>query len=229
MKFENTSTMNFYNAIRGMRNALGSWDKMDSQYNGEYFIIGENDTKLAKNLIKAGSADRKFLRQIFISVDITASVYWWKEFDTYKVGTVVNSTSTMHTIAKTSIIPDMFERGDIEVLSKKVKDKARFLDLSSDFDTLKKIQDAETRLNDVIMVLENLRMQYLETGDKYYWKELISLLPQSWLQKRTVTMDYETAYSIYWQRHNHKLTEWHTFCDWELNSLPHMKEFLDIE
>ena len=202
MKFENTQVWGFEHAMRGMRNPMNSWDKSDSHYgttlvsmvndflNNEYFRpiamydIGENDMKLAQKLIRAGSEHRKFMRQIFVSVDITAPLYWWKEFDTYKIGTVSNSTSTMHKLASTPITLECFETGDYT--------------------------QVDSRINIIIELCEDLRQKYLETKDKVYWKELIRWLPESWLQKRTVTMNYENLLSMCskGQRRSHKLNEW---------------------
>lgn len=177
-------------------------------------IIGKNDLKLAQSLIKSGSEHRKFMRQIFVSVDITAPLYWWKEFDTYKVGTVANSTSTMHKLATTPITIGCFETDDCNW------------------------GVAPTETNILIEALEQLRQDYSETKDKRYWKELIRWLPESWLQTRTVTMSYENIFSIVHQRKNHKLNEWSgidnpdkpNFIAWA-RTLPYAKEliFLDEE
>lgn len=205
MKFEDTEVWGFEHAIRGMRNPLESWKKSDSFIKSphNYYVIGPNDMKLMKTLIKAGPEHRKFLRQIFISVDITAPLYWWKEFDTYKVGTVANSTSTMHKLASTPITIDCFEMGDY----------CGFF---------------ETPWKNLIALLEQCRKEYNETKDKRYWKELIRLLPESWLQKRTVTMSYENVANIYSQRMNHKLTEWSKdFIQWADN-LPYFKELFTV-
>lgn len=207
MKFEKTEVFNFEGAIRGMRNPMNSWNKSDSDYfvvhdsNSDCHIrrfkIGENDLALAQSLIKAGSEHRKFIRQIFVSVDITAPLYWWKEFDTYKVGTVANSTSTMHKLASTPITKDCFECG-------------------------------EMLYGYTITNLESNRKMYLETNDKNYWKQLIVNLPESWLQTRTVTMDYENLYSIVRHRKNHKLTEWsESFMTW-VKTLPYAEELIFI-
>lgn len=231
MKFENTEVFNFEGALRGMRNPKESWDKSDSEWvhidsclvkkSGEvkdtscdFFKIGKNDLNLAQRLIKAGSEHRKFLRQIFVSVDITAPLYWWKEFDTYKVGRVANSCSTMHRLASTPITIDCFETDDFY-----------------DTQTTKGI-GISMYWKDIICVCEDLRKQYNETKDKKYWKELIRLLPESWLQKRTVTMNYENVLNMYVQRRNHKLNEWSgkddptkpNFCSWVLE-LPYAKQF----
>lgn len=207
MKFERTTVMNFENALRGMRNPLESYAKSDSYYYGDEYIIGENDLNLAQRLINAGSEHRKFLRQIFISVDITAPLYWWKEFDTYKVGTVANSTSTMHKITSKQITINCFEIDDY--------DSSIFTD--------------DSEIDYLIQFLETLRQKYIETQDKRYWKELIRWLPESWLQTRTVTLNYENVYSIIRQRRNHKLTEWSIqFMNWA-KSLPYAKELLFME
>ena len=232
MIFEKTAVFNLEGALRGMRNPMESWGKSDSgrgcckETNNvrfvlckdcgnpycnvdSYFQIGKNDLKLAQSLIKAGSEQRKFLRQIFICVDITAPLYWWKEFDTYKVGTVVNSTSTMHKLASTPITKECFEMDDFV----NVSTYNRFTDTVS------------TGWDAVIIILEDLRQKYNETKDKRYWKELIRLLPESWLQKRTVTMDYENLFSIVHQRRCHKLVEWTgAFMDWA-RALPYATEF----
>ena len=211
MKFENTYVGNFEGAIRGMRNPLASWNKSDSEWDGENYIIGEKDIDLAQRLIKAGSEHRKFLRQIFVSVDITAPLYWWKEMDTYKVATVANSTSTMHKLASTPITLDCFETDDFE-------------------EDLEYFQGNTTgMLSEVIIEqLEFLRQQYNETKDVRYWKELIRWLPEGWLQKRTWTANYETIRAICskGQRRNHKLTEWSvSFINWA-RTLPYAKEFI---
>lgn len=220
MKFENTEVFNFEGALRGMRNPMNSWDKSDSDFS--MYIedktnivinnnIGKNDLILAQTLIKAGSEHRKFMRQIFVSVDITAPIYWWKEFDTYKVGTVANSTSTMHKLASTPITKECFEMDDFENVE------------------LYGIQDCNFIWDILLTRLEILRRSYNETKDKRYWKELIRLLPESWLQTRTVTMNYENILNMVHQRKNHKLTEWSkSFIDWA-KSLPYAEELLFID
>lgn len=201
IKIERTSVMNIENAIRGARNPLNSWDKMDSAYNedGEY-ILGENDLGLGMRLAKAGSDHRKFIRQIFVSVDITAPLYWWKEFDTYKVGTVANSTSTMHKIHSKPIVMEDFS-----------------------FDRL--TPESEKFAKDMIDYIESVRLKYMEDKDKAYWWDLIQLLPSSYNQMRTCTMNYENLTNMYYARRNHKLDEWHVFCDW-IKSLPYAEEFI---
>lgn len=182
----------------------------------QYAYIGPKDLNLAQRMIKAGTSDRKFMRQIFVSVDITAPLYWWKEADTYKIGTVANSTSTMHKLASTPITFDCFEMDDFENL--RVYDNEPY-----NTDTF--ITDI---WDDIINYCETLRLRYNETKDKRYWKELIRILPESWLQTRTVTLNYEVLRNIYFQRRYHKLTEWHIFCEW-IESLPYGKELITYE
>lgn len=246
MKFENTEVWGFEHAFRGLRNPKNSWDRSDSgklywdgtwyhkelkNYFTEYgvnFYIGENDMKLAQTLIKAGNEHRKFMRQIFVSVDITAPLYWWKEFDTYKVGTVANSTSTMHKLATTPITLDCFEIDDYDR-------NLSLTDNPKDDDGLDNISTFE---EDIIYVLENIRHKYIETKDKRYWKELIRWLPESWLQKRTVTMTYENLLAMCsrGQRRFHKLNEWSgqdnpnvsNFISWA-RFLPYAQELIFID
>ena len=204
LKVERISVMNLENAMRGARNPLNSWARSDSYYdeNGQY-ILGENDLGLAKRLARAGSDHRKYLRQIFISVDVTAHMYWWKEYDTYKVATVANSTSTMHKIHSKE-----FSRDDFS-LDKLDEDSVAF------FDT-------------IIAKLEELRLKYTETKDKQYWYDIIQLLPSSYNQMRTCSLNYETLINIYYARKGHKLDEWHTFCDF-IKTLPYAKDLIMIK
>lgn len=224
MKFENTEVWGFEHALRGCRNPMASWDKGDSGYVdkrfNDQFHIGKNDLDLAQRLIKAGSEHRKFLRQIFVSVDITAPLFWWKEFDTYKIGTVANSTSTMHKLSSTPITMNCFETDGFSIFETDLNDIEKSMN-SFDFWNLY-----------LIPYLEKLRVLFNETKDKRYWKELICLLPESWLQKRTVTMNYENVLNMYHHRKNHKLNEWSgkddsaksNFCSWILE-LPYAKQF----
>ena len=183
----------------------------------EVFFIGPKDLNLAQRMIKAGTSDRKFLRQIIVSVDITAPLYWWKEFDTYKVGTIANSTSTMHKLASTPITKECFEMGDFdEDLMIYEKDPYNPDVYMSEF--------WDMFIND----LETLRQKYNETKDQRYWKELVRLLPEGWLQTRTVTMNYENLKNMYAQRKHHRLVEWHTFCDW-VKTLPYAYEFITFD
>lgn len=213
MRFEYTEIWGIENALRGMRNPMKSWNKSDSAINTKtgIFVIGKEDLKLAQTLIKAGTEHRKFMRQIFVSVDITAPLYWWKEFDTYKVGTTANSTSTMHKIASEPITMSDFELSDYKEMT--VLDDYH---LVGDF--------AVTIVNG----LEALRQKYVSTKDMTYWKELIRWLPESWLQTRTVTMNYENILTITKQRKGHKLSEWRTFVTWAY-ALPYAKELLNID
>ena len=233
MEITNTEVWGFKHAIRGARNPLESWNKSDSIFdlskctanNLEFcdrkcvnykFCLGKNDLKLMQKLILAGTDHRKFMRQIMVSVDITAPLYWWKEFDTYKVGTVANSTSTMHKLATTPITLDCFEIDDYDR-------NLSLADNPKDDDGLDNISTFE---EDIIYVLENIRQKYLETKDKRYWKELVRWLPESWLQKRTITMNYEDIRNMYFQRRNHKLTEWsESFIKW-VESLPYAEELI---
>lgn len=219
MKIENVETWGFEHAIRGMRNPMNSWGRSDSFFDdvndgkGLQFFIGDADMNLMKSLVYAGPEHRKFLRQIFISVDITAPLYWWKEFDAYKIGTVSNSCSTMHKLKDTPITKECFEMQGYE-------------NVPMVLNALGKTDDFWYWL---IEALEYLRKKYLETKDKKYWYELIRMLPESWLQKRTVTMNYENAYSMWQQRKCHKLDEWSdVFCDDFIEELPYFKElFID--
>ncbi|MEE0968524.1 MAG: hypothetical protein U0M06_04040 [Clostridia bacterium] len=205
LKTERTSVMNFENAIRGARNPLNSWGRADSYYDEEgKFVFGENDMNLARKLAGAGSDHRKFLRQIFVSVDITAPLYWWKEFDTYKVGTVANSCSTMHKIHSKPLTRD-------------------------DFSHDRMTEDALAALDTLISYLEKERVKFVENSDdRSHWHNIIQLLPSSFNQMRTVTLNYENLISIYYARRTHKLAEWHTLCDW-IMSLPYAKELIAVK
>lgn len=224
MKFEYTDVWGFKHALRGMRNPMNSWDKSDSRYelgndhnDPPKYIIGENDMKLAKTLINSGSEHRKFLRQIFISVDITAPLYFWKEFDTYKVGTTANSTSTMHKICASPITFECFEIDD-------------YCELPIKWGEITHNYFIKSML---IPYLEFLRKIFIKTKNKKVWKALIRWLPESWLYTRTVTMNYENILNMYHQRKNHKLNEWSgiddptkpNFIAW-VKTLPYAKEFI---
>lgn len=201
IKIERDAVMNFENAIRGARNPMNSWNRMDSYYDEQgTFVMGPNDLNLAQRLARAGSDHRKFIRQIFVSVDFTAPMYWWKEYDTYKVATVANSTSTMHKIASKPFELNDFSHDHMN-------------------------EKALNSLNSVIEVLESLRLEYVETKDKTVWYSMIQLLPSSYNQMRTCTLNYETLMNIYYARRNHKLDEWHTLCDW-IKTLPYAKELI---
>lgn len=204
LKIKDIEVMNLKNAVRGARNPMNSWAKSDSYFNekGEY-ILGENDLSLAVRLRTAGNDHRKFMRQIFVSMDITAPMYWWKEFDTYKVGTVANSTSTMHKI--TSMPFDI-----------------------SHFSTDKMDKNTLEFMQGIVEYLEKLRLEFIETKDKQIWYDIIQLLPSSYNQMRTCTMNYENLVNIYHARKNHKLDEWHTFCDY-IKTLPYANELIVCE
>ncbi len=193
--------MNFDNAIRGARNPMNSWARSDSYYdeNGK-FVLGPADLDFASRLASAGSTHRKFLRQIFVSVDITAPLYWWKEFDTYKVGTVANSTSTMHKIHSKP-----FSR--------------------EDFSCDKMTDETLEMLDKVIEHLEKLRLEFVETKEKKYWYDIIQFLPSSYNQMRTCTLNYENLIGMYALRKNHKLDEWHVLAQW-VEALPYANEMI---
>ena len=180
----------FEHAVRGMRNPMNSWDKSDTFVDSDLVLLGKKDKELMKRLIHAGTSHRKFLRQIFVSVDITAPLYWWKEFDTYKVGTVANSCSTMHKIHDKEFTLDDFS---VEHLSDDVLNKP---------------------FKDIISCLNFFRQLYIQDHDKDCWWQMIQLLPSSYNQKRTITMNYENLLNIYETRRNHKLDEWKDFCKW---------------
>ncbi len=204
LKVERTSVMNIDNAIRGARNPMNSWAKSDSTYdeNGK-FVIGAADLDFGHRLAVAGSDHRKFLRQVFVSVDITAPLYWWKEFDTYKVGTVANSTSTMHKIHAKEFCRDDFSHDRLD-------------------------ESGLNMLDAIIDYLECERQKFLENKeDRQSWHNMIQMLPSSYNQMRTVTLNYENLINIYYARRTHKLAEWHTLCEW-IESLPCAAEWICI-
>ena len=203
--FDKCYVMNFENAMRGARNPMNSWEKSDSYYDdkGQY-ILGENDLSLAKRLRNAGTSDhRKFIRQIMLSVDITAPLYWWKEYDTYKVATVANSTSTMHKIHSKPFEINDFSHDHLS-------------------------ENGLNILKNIVNELEKIRLEYIEKKDKALWYDLIQLLPSSYNQMRTCTLNYETLVNIYKARKNHKLDEWRSFCEW-IRTLPYAKEIIIAE
>ncbi|MEE0326704.1 MAG: hypothetical protein UDP13_07945 [Butyricicoccus sp.] len=186
-------------AVRAARNSWDSWNKSDSHYITGEFMMGDKDHALLLNLCRAGSDERKFLRMMNVYADITAPLYWWKQFDTYKVGTVSVSTSTMHTLAKHAITPGMFSLdGDDDIIA--------------------------AAAENIYNTCESFRQLYLKTKDKRYWRALIQLLPSGFMQKRTVMLNYETLSAIYYARRHHRLSEWRDFCDW-IRSLPY-SEFI---
>ena len=262
MKLENVRVYNIAQALFGMRNPKNSWDRCDtksgitryenvvamaqnSEYDlkdillyqdenqmCEYCLIGPNDMKLATALKNAGPEHRKYNRQIFVTMDITAPLYWWKEFDTYKVGTVACSTSTMHKLTSKPITLDCFEIGDYDPdLCFFEHEEYLFSDqpiISSV--TIRDMVEGEPKRDcwetpSIIKWLEALRLKFIETKDIKYWKELVRWLPTSWLQTRTVTLNYEVLRSMYYQRKDHKLSEWHWFCD-RIMDLPYAKELI---
>lgn len=205
IRIERTSVMNMENAIRGARNPMNSWARMDSGYdeNGN-FVLGANDLDLAKRLARAGSDHRKFLRQIFVSVDITAPLYWWKEFDTYKVGTVANSCSTMHRVHSKTFTRDDFSHDRLD-------------------------EGGLAALDALIAYLEAERQKFVaDKTDRQSWHNIIQLLPSSYNQMRTVSLNYENLINIYYARRNHKLAEWHTLCDWIL-TLPYATDLIGVK
>ena len=236
IKFEKSEVWGWEHAIRGMRNPLNSWERSDSYpavdcgkcgiidregicYPKEHdctpykcYAIGDNDLSLMRRLIRAGSSHRKFLRQIFVSVDITAPRYWLAELDTYKVGTVANSCSTMHKIHSKPIELSDFSIDDFEIPDADIALKDCFINVVADCEMLRKAY------------LEALKKGQNDLA-KQYWKGLIQLLPQSYNQKRTVTMTYENLLNMVSQRRGHKLDEWHDFCDWVF-TLPYAEELL---
>ena len=204
LTLKNTSVMNFENAIRGARNPMNSWGRMDSHTEPDgSFVFGPNDLDLAMRLAKAGSDHRKYLRMVFVSVDVTAPLYWWKEYDTYKVATVANSTSTMHKIHSKPFSMDDFSCDHMT-------------------DGTKKFMET------VVAELENIRLRFKETKSKDDWYDMIQLLPSSYNQMRTCTFNYETLINIYRARKNHKLAEWHTFCDW-IETFPYAEQLITFE
>ena len=204
LKVDKICVMNMENAIRGARNPMNSWARMDSYYDEDgNFCLGENDISLASRLARAGSDHRKYLRQIIVSMDILAPLYWWKEFDTYKVGTVANSTSTMHKIQA-----KRFERDD--------------------FSHDKMTDSALACLDTVIECLERERLSFIETKDKSHWHNMIQLLPSSYNQLRTVTLNYEVLINIYYSRRNHKLDEWRVLTN-AIETLPYADKLILVK
>lgn len=239
LKIENTEVFGWEAAIRGMRNPMNSWDKSDSCWCWDsshercnkvpfpsfcndgaenYYCLGENDLKLMQTLSKAGSDHGKFLRMINVTLDITAPLYWWKEFDTYKVGTVANSCSTMHKIHAKEFTGDDFSW---EQLMNVDCDLFRVTFANGLFERY--IQPNEFLHDFIIPSLNICREKYLETKDKQYWWQMIQLLPTSYNQKRTVQLNYQVLKQMYFARRNHKLDEWHTLCEW-MEKLPYFME-----
>ena len=213
IKIENVEVMGWEHVKRGMRNLKNSWDKSDSEFNTSMFelAIGENDYKLMTALRDAGTDHRKFMRMITVYLDITAPLYWWKEFDTYKVGTVANSCSTMHKIHAKEFTMDDFSNDNLIL-----------------WDVDNNVHIPMGCLQDTINVLNACREKYLETKDKMYWWQMIQLLPSSYNQKRTVMLNYEVLANMYKSRKAHKLDEWINFCEW-VKQLPYSELIIGRE
>ena len=240
LKIENVEVLGWEHAIRGMRNPMNSWEKSDSNFfddseghvcnicqgHGSMSLIeiGQNDLDLMKRLRNAGTDHRKFMRMITVYADITAPFYWWKEYSTYKVGTVANSCSTMHKIAAKEFGPNDFSYEHIDDIwgyEPEVRDMAPTIEFETRTDTITNyILGPDDILNLTIKMLNRCRDLYLQTKEKTYWWQMIQLLPTSYNQKRTVMMNYEVLANIYKSRKNHRLDEWHTFCDW-VSELPY--------
>lgn len=240
IKIKNIQTMGWEGALRGMRNPLNSWDKADSAYASDIertdtniaaygtkldrydFVIGQNDIALCLKLIKAGSEHRKFLRMIHVQMDITAPLYWWKEFDTYKVATTSNSCSTMHKIADKPFETDDFSHENL------IDDAYSAFSL---YDNAGKYTGFDMSPKDILQLVCNVmnyyRKKYLETKDKQDWWQMIQLLPSSYNQRRTIDMSMETVLNILYQRSHHKLDEWIELCDTMLKQIPYCQEFYD--
>lgn len=245
LKVENTETYGWEEAVRGMRNPMNSWAKIDSYYGCEEgscdwckefapdepcpnrsgnsikrYILGDNDLNLMERLRNAGTDHRKYLRMIIVSCDIIAPLYWWKEFDTYKVGTVANSCSTMHKIQAKEFTKEDFSLEHLmrwNVMGGSDKDAPLIFVNDAEYPT-----DPIGLLRATILMLNECRKRYLKTKDKRFWWQMIQLLPSSYNQKRTVMLNYEVLVNIYKSRKDHKLDEWHTFCDW-IETLPYSR------
>lgn len=214
IKIENVTLAGFEAAFRGMRNPKNSWNKADSNFSTK-MDVGPNDMDLALRLAKGGPVHAKYRRMIEVWVDITAPLYWWKEFDTYKVGTVANSCSTMHKIADKEFEWDDFSFEHYKELGGKLYGYGTWENGERPFTS----GDMEYLYGEILKVLNTCRDLYLKTHDKSYWWQMIQLLPSSYNQKRTVMLSYEVLHNMYTSRKDHKLDEWHTFCDW-IKTLP---------
>lgn len=222
IKIENTEVYGWEAAIRGMRNSWNSWENSDSRFRicampgkTTYAEIGQNDLALTKKLAAAGSDERKFMRMITVTADVIAPLYWWSEYDTYKIGTVANSCSKMHTIADKEFTLDDFSHEHLQPFQCCVENYSYE-------------NDGVNWMNSIICRLNLLLAFYQKTKDKNYWWQIIQLLPSSYNQRRTVQLNYEVLLKIYRARKNHKLDEWRTFCSW-IETLPYMSEFLGGE
>lgn len=233
IKLEKIDVWGFDHAIRGMRNPMNSWDKSDSVFETNWkhgriafghectIVVGPNDLDLMRRLYKSGPEHRKYLRQIMVSMDITAPLYWWKEFDTYKVGTVANSCSTMHKIHEKEFELDDFSHEHLIAFNSE-EDKTEIPQIMEGTDC---IITPHGILRDTIRMLNVCRAAYLKTNNKKYWWQLIQLLPSSYNQTRTITMSYENVVSIIKQRSGHKLDEWRTLID-HLERLPYVEDIM---
>lgn len=257
IKIEDVEVMGMRKAIKAMRNAMDSWEKSDSYVESclEYiadckscpyhnyrlecnkntrFFIGKEDMGLAKSLIKSGKSHRKYMRMIHVQADVIAPLYWWKQYDTYKVGTTSSSCSTMHTIHKEELTRADFSYDHIPLGSDNFILNNGTFDFENEpmFFPLNREEgywlNAEDILDFTIKALNHYREMYLKTKDKRYWWQMIQLLPSSFNQMRTIDLSYETLISIYFERKNHKLDEWREFCKW-IEGLPYMKEFLSLD
>lgn len=229
IKIEHIKVSNLEGAIRGLRNPLNSWDKSDSfssftKYTEIYFNedkeyiqcdfeIGPADLRLAQRMVTAGTDEAKFMRQIFVCFDLTAPLFYWKEFDTYKVGTVSNSCSTMHTLAREPITAKNFSFNADEKLTELSTENYLYM---------------RDMIKDIIEKCEWLRQKFMETKDKRYWRLLVQMLPNAWNQKRTITLNYQVLRAQYFSRRNHKLSEWREYCNF-IEKLPYGKELICFE
>lgn len=224
IEVNNVNVFNFDGAFHGLRNPMNSWDKNDTRTIIGYLdenpmfdpncgepIVGPNDMKLAQRMIAGGPEEAKFLRQIFVTMDINAPFFWWKEMDTYKVGTTANSCSTMHKLTSREFASQDFS----------------FDELIEDFDEQDQQLISDMRV-DILNYCEELRQRYLETKDKNLWRALVEILPSAYMQKRTWTANYQVLRNIYFQRRHHKLQEWHDFCN-VIENLPYGKELICYE
>ena len=230
LKIENVQAFGFEHAIRGMRNPMNSWDKGDSMFTYDYnswdrpeerYIsmgVGQNDHDLMLKLAKSGSTHAKYRRMIVVYLDIVAPLYWWKEFDTYKVGTVTNSCSTMHKIQEKEFTLDDFSHEHI--ISDWVDDNVHAFVEIPEYDGHEQLWSPKDIFKVVIDALNANRAAFLAKKDKKFWWQMIQLLPSSYNQRRTVMLNYEVLAALYPERKNHKLDEWHVFCDW-VKSLPY--------
>lgn len=232
LKIENTEVTGWEAAIRGMRIPMNSWDKSDSyhwsaklkddKYPKERYEVGDADLNLMKRLAKAGSTDAKYRRMINVTADITAPLYWWKEYDTYKVGTVANSCSTMHKIHAKEFTMEDFSHDHL------LNAECPLFEFTWDNGMFaRNVQPIDFLQNFIVPVLNICRQKYLETKNKDYWWQMIQLLPSSYNQRRTIQLNYEVLAAIYPKRKDHKLDCWHTFCDW-IRSLPY-SEIITLE